>query len=395
MGQHGFWGKFNLSNVLVVLEIALALILLVGAGLLVRSFSAIQHVYPGFTSDNVLTFRVRLFGDTYDDDARAVDFFEMLEDRLTSLGDVRAVGGTHILPFAPGATWGRLQAEGAEQDPELIAHYRVASPAYFDAMRIPLLQGRTFNRSDRSDSKGVVVVEQQLADRLFPGQDPIGRRIEGWSTDWAEIVGVVGSVKISALEEDPPIMAYYPYAQNAIGQMYYAIRSTIPTGDMARYVETTIHELDPNVLLADLTPMNNRVETSLASRRFAMLIFQLFAFTAMILAAVGIYGLVAYRVNLGTRELGMRMALGARQRDIVTMVVRHGMALALAGIVIGAGVSLAVTRLMSSMLFNIAPTDVATFLAVVVFLGLVSLAACLIPAGRAAFVDPLLSLRGD
>ena len=395
LGRGALWSTFNLSSALVVGEIGLAMVLLIDGGLLVRSFRALERVDPGFVAADVWTFKFQLLGERFSEPAERSAAFTEMEEQLAGLPGVTDVGAVHVLPFSRGVTWGSLTVEGRPPEEEVITHFRLATPGYFRTLQIPLIRGRLFDARDRMDVTPVALIDRRLAERVFPGEDPIGRRIEGWSTDWAEIVGIVGSVKGNGLDAESPLMAYYPHHQAPSTRMYLSLRAPGVSNAFGATVERVVRESEVEVLVADATPMTRRVADSLASRRFAMLLFQTLSLMALVLAVVGVYGLVAYRVSQGTRELGMRMALGAHAGHVARLVLRHGMALSTLGIVLGLGAAAVVTRLMRSMLFNVRPIDPTTFGIVAVFLITVTLVACLVPARRATRLDPMEALRSD
>ncbi|MCZ6915648.1 MAG: ABC transporter permease [Gemmatimonadetes bacterium] len=395
LGRGGLWSTFNLSSALVVGEIGLAVVLLIDGGLLVRSFRALERVDPGFVATNVWTFKFQLLGERFGEPAERSAAFNEIEDQLAALPGVTDVGGVHILPFTGGVSWGPLTFEGMSPGDEVITHFRIATPGHFRTLQIPLIRGRLFDERDRADVPPVALVDQRLAERVFPGEDPIGRRVESWPSGWAEIVGIVGSVKGRGLDAESPLMLYFPHQQVPTTRMYLNLRAPGVSNAFGATVERVMRESGAPVLLADATPMTRRVADSLASRRFTMLLFQAFGLMALVLAVVGVYGLVAYRVSQGTPELGMRMALGADAGHVARLVLRHGMALSTLGIVLGLGAAAVVTRLMGSMLFNVAPIDPTTFGIVAVFLITVTLVACFVPARRATRLDPMEALRSD
>jgi predicted permease len=399
LGGGAIWSRFNLSSGLVIVEIGLSLVLLIGGGLLTRSLGALQQVDPGFAAERLLTFRFSLSGESYGEDRARIAFVDELESRLAALPGVLTVGATSQLPFAPGVSWGHIRVEGYVPpeggDEGIVVHFRSVTPDYFPTMGYTLLAGRGLDESDRADGLNVVVIDQRLAEKAFPDRDPIGGRISGTTSDWAEVVGVVAPVKDVALEGEPRFTVYFPNAQFATGQVYMTVKTSGDPTALAGTVQRIVAELDDRVAVVDMTPMSQRVADSLAPRRFSMRLLQAFSLIALLLAAVGIYGLVSYRVSQGTHELGMRMALGAPRRTIINMVLGHGMALAGIGVGLGLAGALGLTRLMTGMLFEVSPTDASTYAAVSALLVVITLYACLVPARRATRVDPLDALRAE
>jgi predicted permease len=397
LGSGVDWSRFNLSSGLVVAEIALSLVLLIGAGLLTRSMVALQRVDPGFNAEQLLTFRYSLRGAVYDDAWRRTAVVNELEQRLSSLPGVASVGVTTVLPFSSGVSWGEVNVEGyvppAGEGEILIADNRVVTPGYFHTMGIPLMRGRVFDHRDRSDGPYVTVVDQQFAEHVFGESDPIGRRIAGEGREWAEIVGVVPAVRDKALNAESHITAYYPHAQYRAGWGYFVLKTTVEPGSLLGAVRQAVAEVDDRIPVVDPLSMSQRVAGSLAPRRFSMLTLRAFSTVAMILAAVGIYGLISYRVCQSTRELGMRMALGAPRGAIVRMVLAHSMVLAGIGLVLGLVGAVGVTTLMQAMLFGVSAIDGLTYAAVSAFLVVTVLLACVLPAKRATNLDPLDALR--
>jgi predicted permease len=397
------WGRrHTLRRLLVVAELALSVILLVGAGLLVRSFARLQAVPPGFDASGVLTLELTMTGRKYADGTAVQSAYHALWERLDHLPGVTASGGVTSLPLSQFFAWGPITVEGRTPLPGetfLNADQRVVGGRYFQAMNIPLVAGRFFDDRDSAANPRVIIVDEFMARELWPGQDAIGKRVrfgDAKSTSpWQTVVGVVGRVKQYALDTDGRIAFYMPQTQAASRAMYVVVRADAG-GDpavLSAAVRAQIRELDPDLPLYHVRNMTERVCESLARQRFSMLLLSIFAGLAAALAAVGIYGVMAYLVSQGTREIGIRMALGATQRGILGLVVRQGMALALSGVAIGLIAAFALTRLMRSLLFGVDSTDPATFAAIALLLALVALIASYIPAHRAARIDPMISLR--
>lgn len=401
-GAGAAWGRGNnLRQLLVISELALSVMLLIAAGLLVRSFAQLQKVSPGFNAANVLTLELTMSGDQYKDPQRVRTVYRELWERLEHLPGVSAAGGVTSLPLSEMFAWGPITVEGRILPPGekfINADERVVGWHYFEAMQIPLLRGRLFNDQDTPANPQVVLVDENMAKQLWPGQDPLGKRISfGDLTQkpvWATVVGIVGSVKQYTLDSDSRIALYLPQTQHAGRAMNVVLRSdgTDPAA-LTSAVKRELHNLDRDLPMYGVRTMQQRIEESLARRRFSTMMLGLFAALALVLATIGIYGVMSYLVSQGTREIGIRMALGATQRGILGLVVRQGMGLALAGVGIGLLGALAIMRLMTSLLFGVRATDPLTFLVIALLLSAVALAASYVPAHRAARVDPMISLR--
>src|SRR5215475_4947546 len=393
-------GHRRLRNLLVITEIALSLVLLVCAGLLIRSFVRVQQVEPGFAPKNVLSMRVALVGPAYSEEARRVSFYQGLWERIRRLPGVEASGGVSALPLTGGIGWGGITIEGydASSGQSLIqSDMRAASVGYFETMKIPLIRGRFFAEQDSKESARVVIVDENMARTYWPNADPIGKRLKfgsaGNNNPWMTVVGVVTNVKHYALDADSRVALYVPHLQSGAGSLSIAARTTADPANIAGAVTREVRAMDPNLPIYDVKTMEQWLLESLARRRFAMLMLGLFAVIAMLLAAVGIYGVMSYTVAQRTREIGVRVALGAQTRDVLRLVVRQGMSLAGIGVGIGLAAAIGVSRLMTGLLFDVRATDPITFTAIAVLLTIVALLACLLPARRAAQVDPLVALR--
>src|SRR5215813_5726333 len=393
-------GHHRLRNLLVVTEIALSLVLLIGAGLLIRSFTRVQQVEPGFAPQNVLSMRMALVGRAYSDEARRVNFYQQLWERIRRLPGVEAAGGVSALPLTGGIGWGSITIEGydASSGQTMIqADGRSASVGYFETMKIPLIRGRFFAEQDTKESARVVIVDENMARTYWPNADPIGKRLKFGGADskapWLTVVGVVANVKHYALDADSRVALYTPHLQNGAGSLSIAARTTTDPANIAGAVTREVRAMDPNLPIYDVKTMEQWLLESLARRRFAMLMLGLFAVIAMLLAAVGIYGVMSYTVAQRTREIGVRVALGAQTRDVLRLIVRQGMSLAGMGIGIGLMAAIGATRLMTGLLFGVRATDPITFAAIALLLAIVALLACLLPARRATQVDPLVALR--
>ena len=390
----------SLRGLLVVSELALSLMLLIGAGLLIRSFVRLQSVSPGFTTDHLLTMEVAAAGRKYQDDKNAepiIHFYEEIESRVAHLPGVVAEGAISALPLAGEVGWGGINVEGYAPPPgqELQADERFASADYFRTMEIPLRKGRFFTEEDTADKPQVAIIDEKFAQRFWPDGDPLGKHLWFNPKKQITIVGVVGVVKQYGLETDGKIAAYFPHEQWPDQRMFLAVRTSRETAGLASAVVGEIHAVDPDVVVYGIRTMQERLNDSLARQRFSSTMLGAFAVFALLLAAVGLYGVMAHLVTQGTHDIGVLVALGARPGNIVGLVVRQGLGLAGVGIVLGLVCALALTRVMSSLLFEVSATDLATFAAVPALLGAVALAATAIPAWRATRVDPMVALREE
>ncbi len=402
-GTSAVWGRGNnVRRLLVVAELALSVVLLIGAGLLIRSFARLQDVSPGFNPRGVLTFDLTMTGRKYNDKPTILNTYRQIWERLEHSPGAIAAGGVTSLPLSEAFAWTPITVEGRTPLPGekfLNADERIVGGHYFEAMEIPLRRGRFFNEQDDTTKPTTVIVDEYMANQLWPGQDPIGKRIhivELPSKDpWQTVVGVVGRVKQDALDSDPRIAFYLPQTQFPTRAMTVAFRGRTDPAAMLSTAKKELRNLDPDLPMYYVRMMEQRVNESLARRRFSMLLLGVFASVALVLATIGIYGVMAYLVNQGTRELGIRIALGASQRNILSLVVRQGMALAFSGVAIGLAAAFLFTRLMRSLLFGVEATDPITFAGIALLLAMIALLASYIPAQRAARIDPLTSLRCD
>ena len=393
-------GNRRLRNLFVVAEIALSLVLLIGAGLLIRSFVHVQRVRPGFTAENVLSLRLSVVGTAYAENPRRLSFYQQLWERIRQLPGVESAGGVSALPLSGGIGWGSITIEGydpASGQSSIQADGRSASVGYFETMRIPLIAGRYFSEQDSSDSLKVAIIDEHMAREYWPGADPVGRRLKrggaGSNAPWLTVIGVVSNVKHYALDTDSRVTFYTPHQQSPSSGMYVTVRTNTDPLRVAAAISQEARAMDPNVPIYDVKTMDERLSESLARRRFAMVALGLFAGVAALLAAIGIYGVMSYTVAQRTREIGIRVALGANTGDVLRLVVSQGMKLATIGVGIGLAASFIITRVMSSLLFGVSATDPATFFAIALLLGGVALLACYIPARRATRVDPMEALR--
>ena len=387
----------RLRSAVLVAEVALSIVLLVGAALLLRSFAKLTSVDPGFRPDNVLSFRVALPPTSYPKDPDRIALFEKLVDTLHSTPGVEAAAVVQQLPIAGDYMLSfNIQGRPVEA-PGPSANYRAVSPGYFAALGVPVVRGRTFGAQDSEKSPMVAVVDDAFARRHFPDETAIGRGIDiGNGTDgFYEIVGIVGSVRHEGLDAAPRPTMYVPYRQDVFSGMFVVVRTE---GDPAQFSATArrvLRDIDPSLPAFAMAPLATIVSDSVAQRRFSMLLLAAFALVALFLAAVGLYGVVAYTVSRRTQEIGVRMAIGASPGDVLRMVLGAGMKLALTGVVIGLAGALAVTRFIASMLFDVTPFDPPSYAATAAVLLAVAALACYVPARRAMSVDPLVALRQE
>ena len=393
-------GRRWMRNALVVAQISLALILLTGAGLLIGSFVRLQNVDRGFKPDNLLTMQVSLSPSRYGDDAKIDAFYRQAEERLRALPGVKGVGVISSLPLGKDMNSSSFVIEGRPV-PEGTRYPQgdnwVASTGYFETMNIPLVAGRLFTEADTKEAAQVVIISADLAKQYFRGEDPIGKRIdfEGdpGKPKWRTIVGIVGNVKQRGLDEGARSQYYVPLHQLPFASESLVLRTAgDPTASM-NAARNVLRELDPLEPVYDVRTMEEVTNTSLAPRRFSTLLLGSFSSLALLLACIGLYGVLAYSVAQRTREIGIRMALGAQTRDVLGMVLGDSMRLTIIGLVTGLVASFALSRFLASMLFNIKPTDPPTYLSVSTLLVIVALLASYIPARRAARVNPTVALR--
>ncbi|HEY3040204.1 MAG TPA: ABC transporter permease [Pyrinomonadaceae bacterium] len=389
----------RLRSALVMSEIALAVVLLVGAGLMMKSLLRLLQANIGFNPENLLTMTVVLPAAKYDDANRQINFYEQLKERVQSLPGVSGVGAIDNLPLQGGNTT-RFNIEGDPIPPPgqaIEANFRVVSDTYFQTLGVPIISGRMFDERDTADATGVVIIGKSLADRVFAGRDPIGRRLVFTSgqAQPVQVIGVVGDVKIGGLDEAIRPVTYYSFRQIPGIGTNLVVRTASDPAVLASAIRNEIRTLEPDVAIFNVRAMEELISTSPAAfmRRFPALLISIFAGVALLLAAIGIYGVVSYSVNQQTHHIGVRMALGAQASDILKMVLKQGLALALVGLAIGVVAALTLMRLLRTLLFEVQTTDTATFGIVVSTLLAVALLACYLPARRATKVDPLVALR--
>jgi len=389
----------RLRNALVVCEVALALMLLVSAGLLLRSFLSLLNTDPGFNSTNLLTMKLVLPAAKYKDDQARAAFYSELLNRIRVLPGVESVAAVNYLPLGGSNSSDIFLIEGLPEPPpgqEFIGRYRVCTPDYFQTMGIPILKGRAFTEQDKVDAPRVVIVNETLAQRYWPNQDPINKRMRFTGplekNPWIQVVGVVKDVK-HALSLPMSSDYYLPQNQDTWSSMVLVAKTKTEPMSMAAPIRQQVWAIDKDEPVFDVRTMQQVRALSVALYSFSSVTLTIFAAVALILSAVGIYGVMAYVVTQRTHEIGIRMALGARSRDVLRLVVRHGMTLALIGVGVGLGGAWALTRFMSSLLVGVSPTDAVTLSAVSLCLISIALIACYLPARRATKVDPLVALR--
>ncbi len=397
--SHG--GARRLRAGLVIGEIAVAVMLLAGAGLLVKSLIALRHVPLGFRPEQVLSARLELPAAKYSTSQQTLNFQRELLDQVRALPGVQADGITSSLPFA-GNLGLAFAIEGSETPTGFgpntpMAGYRSVSADYLPAIGIPLLKGRGFNDHDDANSPRVALINAAMAQKYWPDQDPIGKRLKplGGDGGWMQIVGLVGSVHHTSLSQPAEPEMFVPFPQNPVTQLNLVVRAVGELEPLVGAIRGIVTALDPDQSVFSLRAMNDRVNESVAQPRFNTWFLASFAGLALGLAAVGIYGVMLYTVTQRTQEIGVRMALGAQRGDVLALVVTHGLRLTLAGLALGVAGALALSRVLKSLLFGVTATDPLAFTAAALLLAVVSLIACYLPARRATRVDPILALRCD
>ena len=390
-------GGNRLRSAMVVAEVALALVLLVGAGLLIQTFLKLRDQYSGLRPENVLTLRTVLPGSKYPEQPQRAAFYKQVLERVKSLPGVVSAGYTTTIPLAwkggtsgfypEGRTVERAKAEGLSYD----ANHRQVSADYLKTMGIPLLRGRYLNDGDNEQAMPVAIINETMARQYWPGEDAMGKRFKLGDPDenrpWMTIVGVAGDVRQMGVDEPVKAEMYLPYQQIKDHQWFaprdLVIRTAVDPLSIVAAARNEIHQVDPDQPISNIRTMDEVLGEETASRRLGMTLLTIFAALALLLATLGIYGVLAYFVVQHTQEIGVRMALGAQRRDILGLVLKKGMMLALLGVVIGLGAAFALTRLMASLLYGVSTTDPLTYAAITLLLTLVALFACYVPARRA------------
>jgi putative ABC transport system permease protein len=396
-GRGSTGGHHRVRSSLVISEVALALVLLVCAGLMIRSFLRLQQVSPGFNPSNALAVAVSLPGKKYPEGDQQAAFFTQLVEKVAALPTVQAVGVTQSLPIQSDYVLG-FNIQGRPPDPpgeDVSTNYYAVSPDYFKAMGIPLLRGRLFTELDRKDAPRVAVINETMAKKFFPDEDPIGKHINvtNGPERFREIVGIVSDVKQYGLDQPTTAQTYEPYLQTPFSGMTLIVRTEGNPTNLSAAIRDQVLAVDKDQPVSRIRPLDQIVSDSVSKQRFSMTLLGVFAVLALILAAVGLYGVMSYAVTQRTHEIGIRMALGASAGDVLRLVVGQGMMLALIGIGIGLIASFGLTRVMASLLFGVSATDPMTFIAISVVLAGVTLVACAVPARRALKVDPMIALR--
>jgi putative ABC transport system permease protein len=396
----GGGSRNRIRSLLVVSEVALSIILLAGAGLLIRSFLKLQEVDPGFNTENILTMRLDLSGPKYTKAAPVLSFHQQILDRIRAIPGVQSASTRSVIPLTDDFQNLSFMKEGTPVDPSNrpIAFYNAVSPEYFETLGIPFIRGRRFTERDVRGTINVAIINEALAERYFPGEDPLGKRItlndeNPKEEDWATITGIVRNTKAIQLDREPAAEMYMPYAQQPEAGMALIIRAAGGMPGLADAVRKEVMAVDSEQPVYSINTLDRVLAESISAPRFRTLLLGLFAAVALALAAVGIYSVMAYSVARRSHEFGIRMALGAQSTDVLKMVLRGGLMLTAAGIAAGLGASFALTRLLASLLFNVSATDPLTFVATSLLILGVALAACYVPARRATRVDPVVALR--
>ncbi|HKP13639.1 MAG TPA: ABC transporter permease [Blastocatellia bacterium] len=389
----------RLRSGLAMSEVALVLVLLIGSGLLLKSFARLQRVKPGFDAERLLTMELALPRPKYKPGYRIISFTNDLLEKVSALPGVQGAATSFTVPLSGQVPTSTFAIEGQPAEPSGQVNntqFQVVSPSFFQTLGIPLLRGRWFDSQDRPDSTGVVVINETLAERFWPGQDPIGKRIalkDFGSGDWLSIIGVVGSVRYEGLNLRPDLQMYLAYTQTPWKDLALLVRTTADPMRLVASVRDKVHEVDDEQPLYNVRTMNEVVADSVAQPRFNTQLISILTAVALTLTVIGVYGVISYSVSQRTHEIGIRMALGAQTPHILGMIIAQGLRLAIWGIAIGLLTALFVTRLMASLLYGVSAKDPLVFLAVPALLAGVILAACYLPARRATKVDPMIALR--
>ena len=395
----------RLRSLLVVSEIAMSLVLLIGAGLMIKSFARLSRVDPGFNPAKVVTMGVTLLRSKYPEDSRVAAFYSQILERVAAVPGVKSAGAITELPLSGSNTSDNFTIEGRPAVTKVeqpLTECRTVTPHYFESMDIPLLKGRDFAETDTKQSPNVVVINEAFAHRHFAREDPLGHRIrlQGQARDPLVIVGVVGNVRDLGLDAQATPEIYLPYLQDPLNETYarsmtIVVRTKSDPASMAGTLRAELSSLDKTLPVYALKPMTDYLRDSLSRRRFNMVLLGVFAAVALLLAAVGIYGVISYSVAQRTHEIGVRVAIGAQAQDVLKLVIGHAMFMTMLGISLGLAAALALTRMMQSLLFEVSATDPLTFGLIAALLTGVALAACFVPARRAVKVDPVVALRNE
>ena len=390
----------RMRHVLIVSQVAVAFTLLIGAGLMIRSVVALQRVNPGFDPEHVLTATIDLNWSKYTSAAQYREFFDRLMSDLATEPGVTASAAALSFPLDGGgdnttvlAIEGRPQAP---DDPPLQGDIQIVSTGYFRTLGIPLVRGRTFSESDGPETPAVVVIGQKAARRFWPDTDPIGKRVSvNGGRTWATVVGIVGDVRQYGLDQEPVELFYVPFAQSPRRESTFLVRTTGEPAALGRRLQELVRAIDPGQPVANLRTLRELRGESLASPRLTTTLLGIFAALALVITATGLAGVVAFTVSQRRREIGIRMALGAERGAVLSMILRQGLGMVVAGLAIGVTGALALSRLMDGLLYGVRPSDPITFVAVALVLLSVAVAACVLPARRATTIDPLAALRSE
>ncbi len=402
-GQAGDLGSLGLRRGLVVATVALALMLLVGAGLMIRSFARLVGVDPGFNPDNLLTFNIALPQTRYANDTLRLQAIERVTTELSTLPGVVKAGATSVMPFGGSWSTGSFSVEGYQtpaNTPGPWGDIRLVTNDFLPTLGVQLLKGRQFTPQDNAAAPGVVIVDREMAERYWPNQDPLGKRITfnnltDSSITWITVIGVVEHTMHEGLDGGRRVQLYFSMAQRTIPFLAYAVRTQGDPMRIVPQVKAAMKSFDPDLAVSNVTPMAELIETSTGPRRFSMVLLGIFSTLAAVLAAIGLYGVMSFTVTQRSRELGVRLALGAVPEDVLRLVLTQGMRLVLVGVGIGLVAALLLTRVLRSMLFNVSSTDPLTFAAISIVLLVVTVVATWLPARRATRVDPVVVLRDE
>jgi putative ABC transport system permease protein len=398
-GNTGHPGGARARDVLVVVQIAATLWLVVGAALLMRSFSELRQVHPGFNPERVYSLHLAIPRSKYPQDADVARFGDRILERVRALPEVVSAGLVNRLPLAGGTQTGGIEFEGI--DPQILnlrnVDYRSITPDYFRTLEIPLLRGRSFSDRDEATAPGVAIIDERLVKAVFASADPVGRRVRIPVLDlpWLTVVGVAGHIRHDRLDEDARPQVYFPFKQRTQDRMALAVRTRTDPSTMGASLTAAIRAVDPEQPVYDARTLEAVVDRSVAQKWLQTVLLGSFAAIALVLASVGVYGVIAYAVGQRRREFGIRLALGARRAEIIGLVMRRGALLFACGAAIGLVAAAASARVLSSLLFKITGFDLVSFGVSIVILFAVALAACGLPARRAASVDPSLALRAE
>jgi hypothetical protein len=379
----------------------LSLALLIGAALLLTTFWRLSRVNPGFDPQNTLAINLALNDPKYAEAQARIAFFEQVLERIRNLPGVNAASAINYIPLAGAGQSSTISVEGrpTPSGESYVPEVSVVTPDYFRAAQIPLLKGRLFDQQDRMDTGPVILVSENMARRLWSGEEPLGKRIkiggENYNAPWMTVVGVVGDTKHYSLVEEPPMRFYKAYAQAAWNSMTLVVRSEVDVSSLSTAVRREVMAVDRNQPVFNARTFTQLFSSSISQQRFLALLMAAFAGLALLLAVIGIYGVIAYSVAQRTREIGIRVALGAQTSDVLRLVIRQGMTLTVIGVALGLIVSFALTRFMEKSLFGVSATDPLTFTSIALLLAVVALLACYVPARRATKIDPIVALRRE